>query len=366
MLLVLALAGTVSSSPKPELDYECSNAESWIPSSSLSTPYYSSANSDLLKSCGSPSTCASGRCVVTGQASLDGESMQACCMWDIHQYLYPTPDLPQPGIPSLFVTEAQADRLMSDLPPGLKMEERWYPSYNWSGLLIWSWGCLVAIVASYKAGDQLKLALLHRKSAPSVALGRASFSSPAPHAEQQETLDLQPSHAAGFLLMSSATLLILFFFDLYVFVAVLYALGCAQSFAAVAVCPCLRVWEGRSGSDWGGVQLPIFGYTSKTDVAGNTVGLVVATAWFAVSLYPGAQDKPYYWIMQVRGRGFLLGYVSRAPIAAPPFLYVESCYLIPVLKSGPLRPDALRPLPFHYPTPVPQGRMLPISRCFFV
>ena len=100
-----------TSYPQDKLDYECSNGAVSVDASLLASPLYSRSNDEFFTPCSSDSNCASDRCVVTGPAGSDG-TVKACCMWDLHQYMYPDSTfLPDPTIPSVFITSKQADDL---------------------------------------------------------------------------------------------------------------------------------------------------------------------------------------------------------------------------------------------------------------
>ncbi|GMH90327.1 hypothetical protein TL16_g11734 [Triparma laevis f. inornata] len=279
--------GLVSSFPTNLVDYECSNGEAQVPLSSLSTPYYSRSNDPLFTSCSSNSKCESNRCVVTGSiktsSSPSSPTMQVCCMWDLHQYLYPDSTLldSPPTIPSVFITSKQYDE---GLPLTLSISPRPRPKYNASSFLIWAWGCFVACLASRTSGSELARALkktkekLRRGSGATRTPSETSSSDDDMRREDDigagESMELNAKvrqkpaclrhnpfvinyvsnsslrsasfaqHAIGFLVMSSVTLLILFYLNIYAIVTVLYAFGCSGALSQVMIYPFMRKVRG--------------------------------------------------------------------------------------------------------------------------
>ncbi|GMI57201.1 hypothetical protein TeGR_g14511, partial [Tetraparma gracilis] len=145
--------------PLPQADYECGNGEAWVPEQDLAPPYWSAQNDAALEPCSSASSCASDRCVLTGEE--EGGSMKACCAWDLHQYLYASADLANPSIPAVFVTMAQGDEILALVESesgGLTatMLERPRPKYNASSVIIWAVGVFVSVLASYISSADLK------------------------------------------------------------------------------------------------------------------------------------------------------------------------------------------------------------------
>ena len=132
--------------PIEQIDYECSNGESYVDPSSLDLPYFSRTNDNIFASsgCSSDSKCSSNLCVLTGKTSEGGNGkMRACCAWDLHQYLYGDPSIDNPAIPTVFITINEADSVFSTLETladaaVLSISERPRPNYNISSFILWA------------------------------------------------------------------------------------------------------------------------------------------------------------------------------------------------------------------------------------
>jgi hypothetical protein len=258
--------------PANLLDYDCSKGQVMIPTSTVSfdpLPYNAAQNDPLLSGDDDSSntnyclfadsdtdggilssSCPSKACLLTGNSTPDGH-MQACCAWDLSIWLYNDPDIQLDvpiEIPSAYITMSQAADLLRLLQQHetvqVVMYARWRPWLNLSSLLIWALGVAVAAIASYLTASDYRnmtAALLRR------AERRAQNAARRPTTEQRqqqpsiprplpdETLELTAAHALGFLVMASASLLVLFYFKIYNVVKVFYALVC---FGFVVLCDC--------------------------------------------------------------------------------------------------------------------------------
>jgi signal peptide peptidase-like protein 2B len=61
-----------------------------------------------------------------------------------------------------------------------------------------------------------------------------------PHQHEDESLELDASHALGFIVMASTSLLVLFFFKIFKVVKIMYAFGCSGAFAQIVLHPLLK------------------------------------------------------------------------------------------------------------------------------
>ncbi|GMH68203.1 hypothetical protein TrST_g5426 [Triparma strigata] len=305
--------GLISSFPTSKVDYECSNGEAHVPKSSLSIPYYSRSNDDLFAECSSSKSCSSDRCVATGEVNSDDE-MQVCCMWDLHQYLYPdySQTEPSPSIPSVFITSSQYDAVQPTLPLTLQIEQRPRPKYNASSFLIWAWGCFVAVVASRISGSELSRAL--QKTQEKMRRGSASTTPPSESSDREgtrgreddigagESMELTAKHALGFLVMSSVTLLILFYLNIYAIITVLYAFGCSGALSQVMIYPFFR--KIRSLTGWRKLDeicctLPLdIGDCTYLDVTSTALGYGFGILWYCYALKTNASSYFIYWFLQ--------------------------------------------------------------------
>jgi hypothetical protein len=243
-------------------DYDCTRAQAQIPSDKLSfhpLPYNADHNNPLLTGttnanlCRLYSTtnskkgkggkgddhhdfdtsCPSHRCLLTGNKNTS--THQACCAWDLHLYLYPDGNHPVSiTIPTVFVTMQQGEDLLSNLlllqssadDVLVTLSSRWQWDTNLSSGLIWMLGVAVAALAAYLSasdyhkGIQRHIQRQQRHDAQSATGNTSSRHPPRPpqqplvqrSALQEETLELEPIHALGFVVMASSSLFILFYF----------------------------------------------------------------------------------------------------------------------------------------------------------
>jgi hypothetical protein len=238
--------------PQEFSDYDCANAEAQIPTVDLSfqpLPYNADHNDPLLSGDTEDNLCQlysetklrhceSKKCLLTSLSNTS--TTQVCCAWDLHLWLYADPTLQvnqTVTIPTVFITMQQADRLVSDIiklqnvPLMARVHSRWRPDYNGSSLLIWMLGVAVAAFAAYGSAADYHTGirkLLHRRRQPrsAVPTGNSSNGNRRPLATrnpmQEETLELEPIHALGFVVMASSSLFILFYFEVRTDVYVVY------------------------------------------------------------------------------------------------------------------------------------------------
>ena len=306
-----------TSYPQDKLDYECSNGAVSVDASLLASPLYSRSNDEFFTPCSSDSNCASDRCVVTGPAGSDG-TVKACCMWDLHQYMYPDSTfVPDPTIPSVFITSKQADDLLEEEEGGMEavIEERPRPKYNLSSIIIWAWGTFVACVASYISASELMngvKTIKGKKAAGGIGGirergdvrgGGGGGGGRSSQIGQGESLDLSATHAFYFVIISSTTLIFLFFVNAYAFVTFMYAFGCGGAFAQVILHPLLTKVADFTGTRRAGenvccvVPLEI-GPCSYIDVIGTVAGYAFGALWYFYSRKENAGDYAVYWILQ--------------------------------------------------------------------
>mmetsp|Transcript_34482 Transcript_34482/g.101334 ORF Transcript_34482/g.101334 Transcript_34482/m.101334 type:complete len:967 (+) Transcript_34482:220-3120(+) len=206
--------------PGDKYDYDCSYGRAHVPTSLLSfdpLPYngrYNDAkltgtleegnlcavHSDPTQAKGKnfADLCPSKRCLLTGKTNKDGQqtdnggvqvsdivggasgigggvgggggtTMEACCAWDLHVWLYSDPSIPtwyEPvHIPAFYVTMEEGWQLLATMAEtdsaaaaavGVTMYARWAPKYNPSAALIWALGVLICFVASYMSASEYR------------------------------------------------------------------------------------------------------------------------------------------------------------------------------------------------------------------
>jgi hypothetical protein len=231
--------------PADKLDYDCSLGQAMIPSSALSfdpLPYNAMQNNLVLSGdsdtnlCQKLSNdklmnCPSKSCLLTGKESRSNR--EACCAWDLPIWLYDDRSIEEETtIPAAYVTMEQADRLFGYLGgeelQHVRLYARWKPEWNISSGVIWSLGVFVAALAAYLTADDYrklsnKIVRAQTRQRESPEPGRQPRPAHRPTTHPDETLELTPMHALGFIIMASSSLMILFYFKIYGVVKVMYA-----------------------------------------------------------------------------------------------------------------------------------------------
>ena len=248
--------------PLEHHDYDCDNARAEIPSNELNFysdpdeakssgkaavngPYDFETNDALLSGdtvdnlckihdANGLRNCPSKRCLVAHQDATNAtatDTTTVCCAWDILLNPYPDTDLDQNvtiNIPTLFATMEQWDVLSSALDTSSSVTilayKRWRPTFNFSFVLIVLLGGFVAAFAAFHSADDYHVAISKLwRPKPEGSGGNANRNTN-PNQQQdrlvprsntslaEESLELEPIHALLFLVMSSISLFILFFF----------------------------------------------------------------------------------------------------------------------------------------------------------
>lgn len=334
-------------------DYDCSKGEAQVDATKLTfDPTYNTNANDALMSgssssnmCASSSflqTCESERCVLTGSFSGNNNSTaQACCAWDLHVWLYRDGDLEKNltsavTIPSLFVSMQQAHELQTLMQSKnivVVPYERWRPEYNPSAVLVWALGVFVAFSAAYCSGAEyrsikttdsvtvqediprsnspgstaLMTELIPSSTAPAATQQRSSImDSTEPQEEQQspsyaygeETLELTWHHAVAFLVFSSSSLMILFYFEIYNLVKIMYGFGCSGALVQVIFLPLferlLAPGSNRSLFNCMGEAVTLIDLLSV--LCGYGIGLAWIVIGFVVK--PDPSSIVFYWVTQ--------------------------------------------------------------------
>jgi len=143
--------------------------------------------------------------------------------------------------------------------------------------------------------------------------------------QEEESLELDASHAIGFIVMASTSLLVLFYFKIFNVVKVFYAFGCSGAFAQVVIYPllirifrnlrwkspmrpmeCLSEENATRASLNGGCKGKIlmclyscFGPITSLDIMANTIAYAVGGTWLYIAftvIHP--ESHLFYWIVQ--------------------------------------------------------------------
>jgi hypothetical protein len=247
-------------------DYDCNNAKAEIPSNELNffsnkddgtststSPYDWKTNDPLLAGdtvdnlCkihdeNALRNCPSKRCLIATNKSSNDDTTTVCCAWDVLLNPYPDDTIDKNvtiTIPTIFATMEQGDIILKAMAKAqgdgsvtVSVHSRWRPGYNLSAVLIVFFGVFVAGFAAFRSADDYQVGISklwkgmkkdptrNINSNPASAVGDGNGED---NQQQEslvtrsnsladESLELEPMHAVVFLVMSSFSLFILFFF----------------------------------------------------------------------------------------------------------------------------------------------------------
>jgi len=357
------------------------NKQAYIDTSTLQLfPYNPSSNDEQLTGPNSlcakanPAfikSCPSQRCLLTGNGTAT--AMEACCAWDLHIWLYNDPTIDNGtststttssvvSIQAYYITSAQMDQLTNILQSYTHVVALPYsrprPTYNLSSCLLWVLGILVAGLASYlsavqdypnaptantkkammvlptsndthdptRIADSVVYSELTEQEEDEEELGEHATSATRGPGQSssttyygEETLELTWHHAIGFLVFSSATLFILFFFKIYSVVKVMYGIGCSGALVQVIFAPLYThlyakfVYITKKSHTNGGttqqqrqppVLFHLFGEEPITivDILSILTAYGIGIAWIVIGFTTVPKENlsstPFYWITQ--------------------------------------------------------------------
>jgi len=330
-------------------DYDCRNGRAHVPASSIDVSHplpYNAAQNDPVLSGGDASRnlclandptrlsgCPSKSCLLTGNKTRDGQKYEACCAWDLHVWLYADDNAFNGSmanavtIPAVYLTMEQGNRLLNDLKDSadasgrgeirVVVSARWSPSHNLSSYIVWAVGVAVAALAAYLSADDYHYlvgkVLRRRQRLSEQRLERSDTSSSDqrhhPHRDllhrrqsPEETMELAPWHAVGFIVMASTSLMILFYFKIYNVVKVLYALGCSKAVSQVLFDPlCKRGMKLLKFKNFVvyATGTEDFGDITARDVISHAIGYALGIAWLVIACTVRHPDTvTYFWVMQ--------------------------------------------------------------------
>jgi hypothetical protein len=146
-----------------------------------------------------------------------------------------------------------------------------------------------------------------------------------PHHHEDESLELDASHALGFIVMASTSLLVLFFFKIFNVVKIMYAFGCSGAFAQIVLHPlftriCRKLrWNGPmrpmqclseenatraalNGGCRGKILMCLhsfFGPITSLDVMASIIAYCVGGTWLYIAFtVPHPDTHLFYWVVQ--------------------------------------------------------------------
>ena len=321
--------------PQKYNDYDCDMAQAEIPISSLSLekPYDYIHNDPILSGSAAQGnlcavqnptfelSCPSQRCILTGELSSDGNYMKSCCAWDLFIWLYNDDSIDNKevdvSIPAFYITMSESDILLQDMQTKqiqVVMYRRYYPKYNIASFLIWGLGVFVAALASWMSASEYRNFKSSSSPIRSEALDESasarghgyhrvgSNSNPSSSSFNEESVELEASHACGFIVFSSIGLLVLFFFKIYNVVKVMYAFGCSGALAQVIIYPLLtRVMKRLDFVDEVAFTTACLdiGPVTILQLIANSISYGIGAVWLYMALtFLHPDENPFFWIMQ--------------------------------------------------------------------
>lgn len=351
--------------PLNKYDYDCEYGEGYMDASKLTfDPYYDPSNDALMnyqcETTQNDNVCASHKCLLTSPPESGGFS-QLCCAWDLHITLYHDSSIPSNttdttvAIPAMFITMGQFDELNEIMISGkyieLSMFARNRPDYNLSGVFVWALGVFTAALAAYLSAEDIRNKMKrnvsrslireehHQRNTPVVEQERADLGDqsrlrsrsprPSPTSQQprdasmnsprmeevspsrqhhieddmeEDPMEITLSHAIFFLIWSSFSLFVLFFFKIYNVVKVMYAIGCAGALSQVIIYPLYRFLNfGKLNIDriFFSTNFLEIGPISYLDFASSFTGYTLGAVWLYIAFTQhNSEQIPFFWIMQ--------------------------------------------------------------------
>ncbi|KAL7557135.1 hypothetical protein ACA910_002417 [Epithemia clementina (nom. ined.)] len=320
-------------------DYDCDKGSALIPEGAISfdtLPYDSKHNDPLLsgetsqnmcrqKSSDSLKNCPSKACLLSGRKDESSSSWEACCAWDLHFWMTADDTFLEPNstksvsIPAVYVTLREGQNLIRDWTANsnvrVALYERWRPFYNPSPALIWMLAVAVAAVAAHVSASDYHSRLRHVLRAKERGLPNDDDDDNTSQQDQQrrpsqqqrpqrqeETLELNAWHAVGFVVMASTSLLVLFYFKIYGFVKVMYALGCSKALGSILLSPlierAMNYWKIPNRVLWD-IEVEDIGEITFCDVMAYVTSYSFGVVWLVMAFsYYHPETITFFWVMQ--------------------------------------------------------------------
>jgi len=210
---------------------------------------------------------------------------------------------------------AQGDELIQAIESNnidyLQIYARSRGSSVYSTIVVWALGTFTACIAAFISSSayRQKRKDLNTSGAPSMAQLRPSSSSAAASTtsttQHSETLELTATHAAAFIVITCISLLVLFYLQIFSFIKVMYAIGCAGAMSQVLVIPGIKRYASFKGtSEWWSKDinhLPFdLGTLNRVELLGMLICYIVAGYWLylAFALIHPSEESIYFWIVQ--------------------------------------------------------------------
>lgn len=261
--------------------------------------------------CTKDSDCDSSMCVPSG------DGLQVCCAWDLPDYMgFGASSVVASGddidIPALRIKIEDGNTLKNiisgDAATSITFYERAPPTVDPSVFLLWLLAVFTVLLGSYQATkfDRVKAQLKHAltitdvTSSEETAQARVAYEEHGEKQNQDMALDLNVTHAFGFIVLGTAFLLLLFYVNVIMVVIVLFTLSAISCSFEVLWGPLfnkmlmLRAQPlARVFANWPSPEAMI---QPALWTVGDLIGCIVAVAlalwWFL------ERHENYAWVMQ--------------------------------------------------------------------
>lgn len=291
--------------------------------------------------------------------------MQACCAWDTYIWLYADSTIDNRTSDSLitiqvfYITMESADILLQTIQSvpsqylTLTLYTRYAPESSLSSVLIWILGVFVAALAAYLSASDIRLASAYQYQNKTINSKQStnkitsntrwerihtihmeeddknyhdkdnkegddddeeehdnhrnssSSSSSAPHTYSQQhsdTVEMTAVTAVGFMIVSTISLLIIFYFKIYAIVKIFYAIGSGSALAQVIWIPLvsylLNQWN-ILDKGYCYVQFLDIGAVNRSEMIGYLIAYSLSISWLIVSfILPHPGENFFFWFLQ--------------------------------------------------------------------
>lgn len=297
------------------MEFSCGNGHAKASGVSIAT--LANTNSSSWSSivnvakCTGDSDCASSMCVPSG------DGLQVCCAWDVPDYMgFGTSTVVASeddiAIPAMRIKIADGDALKKliagNAATSITFYERAPPTVDPSVFLLWLLAVFTVLLGSYQATkfDRVKAQLKHAltitdvTSSEETAQARVAYEEHDEKQSQDMALDLNVTHACGFIVLGTAFLLLLFYVNVIMVVIVLFTLSAVSCSFEVLWGPLfnkmlmLRAQPlARAFANWPAPNAMIQpALWTVGDLIGCAVAIALALFWFI------ERHENYAWVMQ--------------------------------------------------------------------
>ena len=253
-------------------DYDCDMGMGWVPGEMKASVWSEEAESLIPKTCSHAPTCESQRCLFTNETSRE-RGTKVCCAWDLFIVMGPDQVMEsnpssksmssqRVNIPVVFVTMKIGNSLLEfskdpnqDL---VAIFSRPTPPIDMASIIIW----IIAMATMYTAAEWISRREFNASQNGAVIEDNSSRKmedenfcdndkveiegrhhsegQTSSDVDDEDTLDITPQAAFGFVILASCSLLLFFFIDLHMVILFIYVLGATLSVAIVVFYPVIQ------------------------------------------------------------------------------------------------------------------------------